>query len=148
MIPNVFVDTWGWVALGNSSDCHHKEACEIFKVITTKHCKLTTSDFVLDETISLLSRRVFHGKVSTFIDGILAMRKQNELSLVAVDDQVFHAAWVLRKKLSDKPKLSFTDCTSFVIMKTNNISQVVTADQHFLQVNMGFSLFSSGQSHL
>jgi predicted nucleic acid-binding protein len=49
-------------------------------------------------------------------------------------------AWALRKQLDDKPNVSFTDLTSMVIMQERHIVQVFTADAHFTQVGLGFSL--------
>lgn len=87
----VFVDTWGWLALGHAKDPWHNE--------------VYTSDYILDELITLLFRR-----------------------------EHFSEAWKLREKLDDKPKISFTDLTSAVVMKSNNIQTVLTDDDHFLQI--------------
>ena len=38
------------------------------------------------------------------------------------------------------PKISFTDLSSMVLMKEFGISEVLTMDKHFVQVNMGFEL--------
>lgn len=50
-------------------------------------------------------------------------------------------AWNLFKRYKDIPKLSFTDCTSFVIMQERGIKYVFTGDTHFEQVNLGFQIF-------
>jgi len=49
-------------------------------------------------------------------------------------------AWMLRKKLHDKPFISFTDLTSFILMKELSIKKVFTGDTDFEKVNMGFQL--------
>ncbi|HED03407.1 MAG TPA: PIN domain-containing protein [Candidatus Fraserbacteria bacterium] len=51
----------------------------------------------------------------------------------------FSAAWELRKRFQDKPLISFTDLLSMVLMKEQGIRQVLTEDEHFIQVGMGFS---------
>jgi predicted nucleic acid-binding protein len=38
-----------------------------------------------------------------------------------------------------KARISFTDLTSMVIMQERGIPLVVTEDEHFFQVGMGFS---------
>jgi predicted nucleic acid-binding protein len=45
----------------------------------------------------------------------------------------------LRRKYSDKPRISFTDFTSMVVMSELGITDVMTEDDHFLQVGMGFN---------
>ncbi len=46
-------------------------------------------------------------------------------------------AWVIFERYDDKD-FSFTDCTSFVVMKQQCIVSVITDDSHFKQ--MGFDL--------
>jgi predicted nucleic acid-binding protein len=41
-------------------------------------------------------------------------------------------------KYADKPLISFTDLSSMVVMKELGISLVLTRDDHFNQVGMGF----------
>jgi len=47
---------------------------------------------------------------------------------------------LLRKKYQDKPDISFTDFTSFVIMQELAINRVFTGDAHFEKVNLGFEI--------
>ena len=46
----------------------------------------------------------------------------------------FGAAWELRKRFQDKPRISFTDLTSMVIMQERGIPLVVTEDEDFFQI--------------
>jgi predicted nucleic acid-binding protein len=55
-----------------------------------------------------------------------------------VSRERFGAALELRFQFSDKPKISFTDLTSMVIMREFGIVDVMTADNHFRQVGLGF----------
>ncbi len=43
----------------------------------------------------------------------------------------------LRLKYQDKPKISFTDFTSMVVMKELSIKTILTEDEHFEHVGMG-----------
>jgi len=50
------------------------------------------------------------------------------------------AALELRKRFRDKPDISFTDLTTMSIMSELQIEAVVSEDNHFLHVGMGFRL--------
>ena len=43
-------------------------------------------------------------------------------------------------KYRDKPEISFTDFTSMMVMAELGLKRVLTEDQHFTQVGMGFEL--------
>jgi len=55
-----------------------------------------------------------------------------------VHTQRFEQAYRLRLRYRDKPRISFTDLTSFTVMRELGIRQVLTADAHFTQVGLGF----------
>ena len=52
-----FVDTWGWMALGHGRDAHHDAVADLFGLLRSNRIPIHTSDFVLDELITLLFRR-------------------------------------------------------------------------------------------
>lgn len=54
-----------------------------------------------------------------------------------VGKEIFELSWEIFETYEDK-KLSFTDCTSFAIMKKRDIEKVFSFDKDF--ENMGFSL--------
>jgi predicted nucleic acid-binding protein len=62
---------------------------------------------------------------------------EGRLAIERVTSERFTAAWELRKRFQDKPKISFTDLTSMVIMQDRNIKKVLTDDDHFTHVGMG-----------
>ncbi len=55
-----------------------------------------------------------------------------------VTSERFEKAKVLRLKYQDKPKISFTDFTSMVVMKELGLKDIITGDEHFEHVGMGF----------
>jgi len=79
------------------------------------------------------------GSLPRFVEGLLAATEQGHLVVKRVTPKVFSATWGLRKRFQDKPDISFTDLTSMVLMRELGISQVLTGDEHFIQVGMGFS---------
>jgi len=75
-----------------------------------------------------------------FVESLFIMIKETQLELEKITDEVFKEAWILRKKYADKPDISFTDLTSFVIMQKKKIRKVFTANSHFKKVNLGFEI--------
>lgn len=135
----VFVDTWGWVALGHRRDPHHAEIKKFYRELRDQGVSIFTSDYVLDEVITLLFRRELFPEAIRFAEGIFAAVALGHLVVERVSSDRFAAAWKLRKQFHDKPRISFTDFASMAIMQEQNISRVLTEDEHFLQVEMGFS---------
>ncbi len=133
----IFIDTWAWLALADKRDTHHNKAKETYE--KTKKGLLVTSNFILDELITLLFRSVSYDKAVLFVDAMFALAEKGKLQVVEVDKGIFFKAWELKKKYEDKPDISFTDFTSFIIMKEKGIKKVFTGDKHFEKVNMGFT---------
>ena len=73
-----------------------------------------------------------------FIGSLFVAIKGNKIKLERITDARFENAWLLRKKYQDKPRISFTDLTSMVVMAEVGITHILTQDDHFTQVGMGF----------
>ena len=142
----VFVDTWGWVALGHRRDARHPEVQTFYELCRRQGTGIITSDFVVDELVTLLFRREVFSEAVQFIDGLLAAASAGHLQIERIGPERFSEAWQLRRKYQDKPRISFTDLTSMVVMRDLGITSILTDDEHFLQVGMGFSLVPEGTS--
>lgn len=126
---NIFIDTSAFIALVDKSDRFHKSASDFVKSI--KPCfKFHTTNFVLDETITKIRIDVGHKEACRFRDNIFSS-EINKIHYITKD--IEERAWILFKKYDDK-LLSFTDCTSFVLMKKLNIKDAFTFDANFVQV--------------
>ncbi len=135
----VFVDTWGWMALGHRRDPSHPEMRRFYQELRDQRVPVYTSDYVLDEIITLLFRHEVFSEAVRFAEGLFAAAGLGHVRVERVTSDRFGAAWELRKRFQDKPRISFTDLTSMVIMQERGIPLVVTEDEHFFQVGMGFS---------
>ena len=135
---HIFIDTWGWLALGNSNDSYHSTLKRLYADLHDSRITICTSDYVLDELISLLFRRERFEEATNFVNGILAAAKQNIISIEYIDTVRFARALDLRIKYKDKPLISFTDFTSMALMQELKINHILTQDDHFIQVGMGF----------
>ena len=124
----IFVDTGAFVALMRQKDRHH-EAARNFMVDPPA---LVTSDYVVDETVTLLLTRVSRDAAERFLGGI---RSSRLLRLEMVGKEGFNEAATLFLHYRDK-EWSFTDCTSFTIAKRLGIKDVFGVDHHFEQMGL------------
>ena len=138
-MPNlVFIDTWGWLALGHRRDARHREINALYKELRYGGVYIYTTDYVFDEVMTLLFRREAFEEAVRFMEGIFRVVEAGQLIVERITSDRFASAWRLRKRLQDKPKVSFTDLTSMIVMKERGIKDALTEDEHFIQVGMGF----------
>ncbi len=97
-----------------------------------------TTDYVLDETFTLLFRQLSFKEAKRQLDVIDLAIKEGYLRLERITAERFEKAKILRIKFQDKPRVSFTDLTSMVVMAEIGITNILTQDDHFAQVGMGF----------
>ncbi len=135
----LFIDTWGWLALADARDPAHHSAVQVRRSHTAPR-SLVTTDYVLDETITRLFSRCPFASAQAFCQRILEAREVSMLSLETITPDRFDGAWKLRLRYRDKPQISFTDLTSFVVMQELRIRHVLTADAHFAKVHLGFRI--------
>jgi predicted nucleic acid-binding protein len=126
----VFVDTGGWMACADRSDPAHL-ACTTARDATLEAGRiLITSDFVVDETLTLIRVRLGLAAANAWwqqVDGSARLRWER------VENDRFERARNLFFQYRDKD-LSFTDCTSFAIMRELRLTTAITTDGHFRQV--------------
>ena len=135
---HLFVDTWAWLVLEDSRDPAHTQTVQVRRHHTEQGGLLVTTDYVLDEMITrLFSRRPF-SEAETFCAGVLRQQKAGLLLVEPITPERFEKAYALRLRYHDKPRISFTDLTSFTVMQELGIRHVLTADAHFTQVHLGF----------
>ncbi len=134
------MDTWGWVALADRKDRAHRPAVQCFQERIQKGRAVITSDYVLDETFTLLFRRRPFSDARAFAERVMKLADQGRIWIERVNERRFRSTLELRLSFSDKPGISCTDLSSMVIMKELQITNVLTADAHFRQVGLGFQM--------
>jgi predicted nucleic acid-binding protein len=137
MTAPCFIDTWGWLALGNRRDTYHDEIKRFYARLQSDDVGIYTSDYVLDELVTILFRRENIQQAQSFIEGIFSGAATGKMIIERITSERFSLAWKLRDKYRDKPLISFTDLTSMVVMEQRRIKRIITRDDHFLQVGMG-----------
>jgi predicted nucleic acid-binding protein len=125
-----FVDTSGWVALFDADDSNHVAAATHWSQLRRSRLSLYTTDYVLDESITLARRRAGYAVALALGQALLSSQL---LHLIEVTAPVRRDAWRLFQKYDDKV-LSFTDCTSFAVMAQLGLHEAFTFDDDFAQV--------------
>jgi len=95
---------------------------------------------VLDETFTLLFRRLPFQQAKESMEMLDKAIQEGFLYMEQITLDRFEQAKRLRLKFQDKPRISFTDFTSMVVMKDLEIRKILTEDDHFVQVGMGFEI--------
>jgi len=132
-----FIDTRGWISLLNRREHRHAEVKSFYENFRVKGGILYTTNDVLNETFTLIFRRLPIQQAVASIEKIEHAIQLGYLIVEWVDETRFEKAKQLRHKFQDKPLISFTDLTSMVVISEIGISEVLTEDDHFLQVGMG-----------
>ncbi len=130
----VFVDTAGWMACADGVDPAHRRACAARDAALEAGQILVTSDFVVDETLTLIRFRLGLTAAEAWwrqADGSRRLRWER------VDSERFEKARQVFFQYRDKD-FSFTDCTSFVIMRELRLTHAITTDGRFRQA--GFQI--------
>jgi predicted nucleic acid-binding protein len=138
-MKGLFVDTAGWMAMADGNDPQHQKACQVRDDWLLSGGVLISSDYVLDETLTLIRMRLGLKASSTWWDQVEASRR---LRWEWMDS---HRAEKARRwffQWQDK-RFSFTDCTSFVIMRELRLELALTTDKHFRQAGFETMLDSS-----
>jgi len=133
---NIFVDTSWYKALVDVHDDFHIEAVNQSERLISQESLFTTTNFIIDETLTLLRVRRNLEVALKFRDLLVDMNAITKISRVLPQDEA--KAWDWFPK--DWSKLSFTDCTSFAVMQRLDLKVVATFDDHFARA--GFNVLS------
>ena len=126
----IFVDTSAWYALEAEDEITHEKVQRFLADIAAgQHGVAVTTDYVLDETMTLLQSKKGIAAAMAFIDKI---RKSKSIRVFWVSESIFDKALAIFRKTSES-RWSFTDCTSFALMKDLTITEAFTLDNHFKQ---------------
>ncbi|MFZ3123486.1 MAG: PIN domain-containing protein [Thermodesulfovibrionales bacterium] len=125
-MKKVFFDTSAIYAYINLKDPDHRK---IKSFIDNFKDKLAITNYVFDEIVTLVLARLGH-KTAVIVGDILLNSPQIEGIWVTQTDE--KDAWLLFSSRTDK-EYSFTDCTSFTVMRRLNIKRCLALDEHFKQ---------------
>ena len=126
-VPETFIDTSGFYALLVRRDDRHEQAVHCLHMAREARDKFVTSDYVLDETATLLRARGLGPLSGRLFETLLGS--------AACRIEWMTADWFGRTRLfftrHNDQSWSFTDCTSFVMMRQLKLRDALTKDEHF-----------------
>jgi hypothetical protein len=120
-----FADTGGFVALLRQKDRHHRAT----QAFMAQRPILVTTDYVVDETVTLLLTRLGRKAAERFLDSI---QKSRLVRVEMVGNDGFQQAIALFRRHPDK-EWSFTDCTFFAVRERLHLTHAFAFDTHFEQ---------------
>lgn len=132
------MDTWGWLSLFDRRESRHEDVSRLFQDLNRAGALIYTTDYVIDETITLLFKRVPRSMAFASYEKLEAAWKGGFLMMEWIDRDRFEGTLALRRRYDDKPDISFTDLSSMVVMQERGIRDVITGDAHFNHVGLGF----------
>jgi hypothetical protein len=108
----------------------------IFKDEIANRYELITSNYILDETYTLLLRNIGYARTVAFHRQLEMLKKTGVLQVIQLTENIIEKAWIIFEKYNQDKCWSFTDCASYAAMKDQDIDEVFSFDRHFEQ--MGF----------
>lgn len=123
----VFGDTSFFFALVAKRDPAHRPAVIAYEKLLRAGARVVTTDYIVDETLTLTKARIDAPTTLTLLDRI---ERSEAIELEMLGVERFLASKQHFRKHSDHG-YSFTDCTSFVVMNELRIRAALTTDRHF-----------------
>ncbi len=123
----VFVDTSGLYALVEKNDGHHAAARTVVEKLLRSGHRLVVTDYVVAETVNLSTVRSGQRVAVRVLDLI---EQSAGIRIEWIGTSRFEATKAFFRKHADHD-YSFTDCTSFIVMRELRLTQAVTTDGHF-----------------
>ena len=123
----IFIDSGAFLARYLSHDQYHQMAVDFWNEIKLSREHTHTSNFVLDEVFTLLGRRAGHSFAAQRAKNIYASKTLTILRPNQEDELKALSHFI---KYADQ-FISFTDATSFVLMRREKIKRVFSFDKHF-----------------
>jgi predicted nucleic acid-binding protein len=128
-------DTSAWLPIWDHREQENAAMRRHLEALTRQNATVLITDYIFDETLTLINVRAGHA---------LAVRAGRWLltsvnvRMLRITQEQWQAAWQMFQQYDDR-QFSFTDCTSFVMMRELHLVDAFTFDRHFEQ--MGFRMW-------
>ncbi|MHA1266542.1 MAG: type II toxin-antitoxin system VapC family toxin [Candidatus Helarchaeota archaeon] len=135
----LFIDSGPIIARINKKDPNHERILTILTDLKNRKYTITrifTSNYIIDESVThVLYDTNRHDMAIKVLD---LVESSKILEVLWITPEIEIEARKIFRQYKDQ-NYSFTDCTSFALMKKFNISSVLTFDKHFKV--MKFNIF-------
>ena len=125
----IFVDTSGLYALIERKDPHHIAARKAVAKLVRVGKTLVVTDYIVAETLNLANARSGAHVAIRVMD---LLEQSAGIRIEWVGSTRFDATKAFFRKHSDHG-YSFTDCTSFLVMRELRLTKALTSDGHFTE---------------
>jgi len=125
----IFLDAVYAIAATVTNDQYHERAVALAWQMKAAGTRLITTYAVVLEIGNALSKLRYRQAAISLIE---AMEEDALVEIVPASEELCQRAFQLYKNRLDK-EWGLTDCLSFVIMQDRNITDALTADEHFRQ---------------
>jgi predicted nucleic acid-binding protein len=122
---NVLVDTSALLAMLHLQDRNHPAADAIWRRLLEQNATIWSTNYVVVESVSLLQARYGLHVVQTFQASMLPI-----LRIIWIEADM-HELAMRSLLLNNRRSLSFVDCSSMAVARTNGIQHIFAFDHHF-----------------
>ena len=130
-MSKIFVDTSGWANFFDTDEPFHQPTRTIYENARSNRTRLVTTNYVIAELVSLLTSPFCISR-PRIIEYINVIKQSPSVDLIHINQEFDNQAWKLLNQRDDK-KWSLVDCSSFVVMQLEGITESLTTDHHFEQ---------------
>jgi predicted nucleic acid-binding protein len=128
-METLFANASFFVAYHNLKDVNHQAARDLVQEFEGRSVLMVTTDYIFDEVMTVL---LVKGSKDLAIRAGRAILQDPTIEILRIDEELFNEAWEIFQNFKDK-EWSFTDCTSYVLMKKLDIGTGISFDKHFKQ---------------
>lgn len=122
----ILIDTSAFFGIYNNIDPHHAKALKISQYLEESTEKKITTNFLIGETLTILSMRVSKKTAYDFGE----MITESTIKTIFIDELYHQKAWEIFQRINAKD-VSFADCTSFAVMEALGIKKAFSFDEDF-----------------
>lgn len=139
-MTSIFLDTSGWFAALSPRESRHRAALAVYRDSINRRLKIFTTNLVVAEMHSLVTRFRGPGEGLRFLDSLY---QDATHTVVFVNRDLERAAidrWL--RRFHDQ-QLSLADAVSFEVMRERQIGPALALDAHFALA--GFEVLPAGR---
>lgn len=126
MTRTCFVDSSAFLSLEDPDETSHARTLAVFDELVSERSLLVTTNFVVDETYTLLLTRLGRSRAVSWGEAV----QRGPVRIERVSGPNETRAWDIIVGFTDKD-FSYTDATSFAVAEALGIDEALALDAHF-----------------